>query len=160
MSAENAMDDKRGRRRRRKVEEDEAADIEEIDEEEDDDARGLTERKGRATPGRRTTVEVAQTGNVVTRPLRGALGYLEDVRSELGKVTWPTRAETIRLTTVVLVVSIAAALALGVVVSPIFTALIRIGVESAPILLVIIFVGAIGATIWYVRSSNRGGPGY
>lgn len=158
MTAENAMDDKRGRRRR-KVEPDEETDIDETDEDEDE-ARGLSERKGRATPGRRATAEVAQTGNFVTRPVRGLLAYLDDVRSELGKVTWPTRAETTRLTTVVLAVSVAAALILGAVISPIFTTLVRIGVEEAPVILAIVFVAAIVGAVWYIRAGNRGGPGY
>jgi preprotein translocase subunit SecE len=36
--------------------------------------------------------------------------YFKDVRAELSKVTWPTREEGIRLTGVVLAVTIAAAI--------------------------------------------------
>jgi preprotein translocase SecE subunit len=39
--------------------------------------------------------------------------WLQDIISELRKVTWPTRQETANLTMVVLVVSIAVGLALG-----------------------------------------------
>jgi preprotein translocase subunit SecE len=38
--------------------------------------------------------------------------YFKDTRAELAKVTWPTREEGIRLTTVVLVVTTIAAIAL------------------------------------------------
>lgn len=34
------------------------------------------------------------------------IGFLKDVRSELGKVVWPTRQQTIQLTVLVLVISI------------------------------------------------------
>jgi preprotein translocase subunit SecE len=40
------------------------------------------------------------------------LRYFRDTRAELGKVTWPTREEGIRLTGVVLAVTTVAALAL------------------------------------------------
>ena len=36
---------------------------------------------------------------------RRRFGWLRDIRDELRKVTWPTRAETLHLTMVVLVVS-------------------------------------------------------
>ncbi len=39
--------------------------------------------------------------------------WLQDIISELRKVTWPTRQETTNLTMVVLVVSVAVGLALG-----------------------------------------------
>lgn len=42
-------------------------------------------------------------------------GWLEDIISELKKVTWPTRDETIYLTTVVIIVSVAAGTALGLI---------------------------------------------
>jgi preprotein translocase subunit SecE len=53
----------------------------------------------------------------VTQQKRGIrLGvprWLEEIISELKKVTWPTRQETFYLATVVIVVSLAAGLALG-----------------------------------------------
>ncbi len=39
--------------------------------------------------------------------------FLKEVRSELAKVVWPTRKETIRLTAVVIGVSLAVGLFLG-----------------------------------------------
>lgn len=54
-----------------------------------------------------------------TQPKRrlklGAPGWFTDIISELKKVTWPTRDETLYLTMVVVVVSVAAGVALGLV---------------------------------------------
>ena len=52
------------------------------------------------------------------RQRRGFLAFLrprwvEDIISELRKVTWPTRQDTVNLTMVVVVVSVAVGLALG-----------------------------------------------
>lgn len=45
---------------------------------------------------------------------------VQDTRSELRKITWPTREETVRLTIVVLALSVVLALFLGVVVDQAF----------------------------------------
>jgi preprotein translocase subunit SecE len=42
-------------------------------------------------------------------------GWFEEIVSELRKVTWPTREETAYLTTVVIIVALAAGTALGLV---------------------------------------------
>jgi preprotein translocase SecE subunit len=52
------------------------------------------------------------------RQRRGFLAFLrprwvEDIISELRKVTWPTRQDTVNLTVVVIVVSVAVGVALG-----------------------------------------------
>lgn len=39
--------------------------------------------------------------------------YFKEVRQEMSKVTWPTRQETIRQTTLVIVISLTVALFLG-----------------------------------------------
>ncbi|PJE67610.1 preprotein translocase subunit SecE [Candidatus Shapirobacteria bacterium CG10_big_fil_rev_8_21_14_0_10_40_9] len=39
--------------------------------------------------------------------------FLKEVRSELGKVSWPTRKEAIRLTAVVIFVSLAVGIFIG-----------------------------------------------
>ncbi len=44
----------------------------------------------------------------------------QDTRAELRKITWPTREETIRLTLVVIALSITLALFLGVIVDRAF----------------------------------------
>jgi preprotein translocase subunit SecE len=41
------------------------------------------------------------------------LSFVKEVRVELSKVTWPTRAETINLTILVVLISVAAGLYLG-----------------------------------------------
>lgn len=40
--------------------------------------------------------------------------YLQEVRTELNKVSWPSRQQTLNMTMVVVLVSLAAALYLGV----------------------------------------------
>ncbi len=42
-------------------------------------------------------------------------GFFGDIVSEMKKVTWPTRAETIRLTIVVIVISLIIGLYLGII---------------------------------------------
>jgi preprotein translocase subunit SecE len=46
---------------------------------------------------------------------RGRLSFIGEVTSELKKVVWPTRQEAIHLTTIVIVVSIAVGIILGIV---------------------------------------------
>lgn len=41
--------------------------------------------------------------------------FLTDIQEELKKVTWPTRKETVRLTTVVIVLSLIIALYVGII---------------------------------------------
>ena len=128
-------------------------------ESEDSQTRGITAPKGRATPGRRTqeVEEVkADTGIVgtITSPFRGMVEYWEGVRSEMQKVIWPTRAETQRLATIVLAVTIIASLVLGII-SAVFTAVIAAGLTSPIVFGVIFLVAVVGFAI-YLRSSNRG----
>jgi len=164
MSAEDTLNEKpkrrRGLRRQAVVEPVEA--IEEVDDESDDEddessERGLTGKKGRATPGRRTQeVEVAESGgNFITRTVRGLGDYIEGVRSEVQKVVWPTRAETRRLTSIVLSVTIISALVLGAI-SFIFNELFFIGLQN-PVVFGIVFVVAVVVYILYLRQSNKRG---
>jgi preprotein translocase SecE subunit len=74
----------------------------------------------KAKPGRRPAVvpTAPKTPRQAPRQRRGFLSFLrprwvEDIISELRKVTWPTREDTVNLTIVVLVVSMAVGLALG-----------------------------------------------
>ena len=72
--------------------------------------------KGRPTPkaSEVRTRAAGRTGLINRIPIvRGIVGYFRGVWSEMGKVTWPTREETTRLTGVVLGVTIAFALGLG-----------------------------------------------
>lgn len=57
----------------------------------------------------------AQSQSLVERipVVRGIAGYFHGVRTELAKVTWPSREETLRLTGVVLAVTVFFSIALG-----------------------------------------------
>lgn len=136
-------------------------DVDSVEEEESasTSTRGITAPKGRATPGRRTQEveeDKSETGIVatVTSPFRSIGEYWEGVRSELQKVVWPTRAETQRLGTIVLVVTIIASLVLGAL-SLIFNAIIAAGL-STPIVFGVILVLAVVGFAVYLRTANRG----
>ena len=74
----------------------------------------------KAKPGRRPVVvpPAPKALRQAPRQRRGFLAFLrprwlEDIISELRKVTWPTRQDTVHLTFVVVVVSVAVGLALA-----------------------------------------------
>lgn len=134
--------------------------VEDDGEDEVSETRGITAPKGRATPGRRTqeVEEVkAESGIVstITSPFRSIAEYWEGVRSELQKVIWPTREETQRLATIVLVVTIISSIVLGLL-SLIFSALIAAGLTSPLVVFGGVFLVAVVAFGFYLRSSNRG----
>ena len=52
------------------------------------------------------------TRTTAVKPENPLVRYFKDTRAELAKVTWPTREEGIRLTTVVLVVTTISAIVL------------------------------------------------
>lgn len=146
--AENQIDQKQGRRRRN-AQPDTEPDSELMAdyEESESTTRGITGGKGRATPGRRNQLAVEPEGNAVTRPISGVREYLETVRAELGKVAWPTRPETLRLTGIVLMTLVASAIVLGLIALG-FTELFRIGLNQPFILFGVIFAAvAIGFVI-------------
>lgn len=166
---QNTLDGSSKRRRgrlRREPQETTAVKAYEVEEELEDDAddetpvRGLTERKGRATPGRRThEIEATQSeGNFFTRRVRGLREYFQGVRSELQKVVWPTREETRRLTTIVLSVTIASAIVLGII-SLLFSELFALGLRS-PLIFGVVFVLILGGFVYYLRTNNRRTPSY
>ncbi len=167
---QKTLDDnsKRRRGRQRRESEQAAVNTYEVEDELDDaldaedvsPAKGLTERKGRPTPGRRTQeVEITKKeGNFITRPIRGLREYFEGVRSELQKVIWPTREETRRLTTIVLSVTITSAIVLGVI-SLLFQDLFSLGLRS-PLVFAVVFVLILGGFVYYLRSNNRRTPTY
>lgn len=168
MSAGDTLEDKRKRRRELRRQAAEATPVDSVeaedelmeDDEDDgeDSGRGISERKGRATPSRRAQLEVEEAkaeGNFITRPLRGLRDYLEGVRSEVQKVAWPTREETRRLTVIVLVVTILASITLGVI-SLLFNLFINAGLQTGGS--GIFFVALIAAVVVfgvYLRRSNR-----
>lgn len=116
-----------------------------------EESKRITSTKGRATPGRRQVEAAPETR-------RGPLGrlrdYLDGVRSELDKVAWPTRQEVIGLFRVVLFVTIASAIVLGLVAF-LFNELFAIGLQQ-PIVFVIVGV-AVAAITFVVLRGNRGG---
>lgn len=155
MPVDKTMGEQQESRRRRRRSETAVVASEAEAELQDDvaEARSLTEAKGRATPSRRRQEEPEEKGNLVTRVGRGLSEYFQGVRSELGKVAWPTREETRRLTQIVLVTLIISALILGAI-SLLFTELFRIGLATPAILLAAIFIPvAIGLV--YARMSSR-----
>lgn len=132
----------------------------EVDDAEEVETRGLSERKGRITPGRRT-LEIEETrseGNFITRTVRGLREYFEGVRSELQKVVWPTREEARRLTGIVLSVTIAASIVLGII-SLVFNEIFALGLRS-PAVFVVIFVLILGGFVYYLRTNSRRTPSY
>jgi preprotein translocase subunit SecE len=160
MSTEDKLDSRSKRRRWRKEQAEEAlveAEVAEDDGDEEDeaDSRGLTAKKDRATPSRRQREEAeeVQSGNIVTRPVIRLVEYLRDVRSELGKVTWPTREEALQLTRIVLLTTIVSSLILGLI-TLLFTELFKVGLQ-APLIFAGLFVMVVASVIWYLR---RGTP--
>ncbi|MDZ4766076.1 MAG: preprotein translocase subunit SecE [Chloroflexota bacterium] len=139
---------------------DEADELEALDEGEadaDDDARGLTAGKGRVTPGRRNQADESEGGNAITRGVRGMGNYIEGVRGELKKVSWPTRDETRRLTIIVLTTLFIASIVLGVVISGFFNELFRLGLNNPAILLgfmVVVVGGSIAFYQFRIRRSS------
>jgi preprotein translocase SecE subunit len=89
--------------------------VEEADD--DDDAVDAVVRKDRPTPSARELKArgAGSTGLVNRIPVvRSVWAYFRGVASEMQKVTWPTREETTHLTSVVLGVTIAFAIGLGI----------------------------------------------
>ncbi len=107
-------------------------------------------RKDRPAPARRE----AQTGkgNIITRFLRGIVNYFTSTRAEIQKVTWPTRAESLRLSGIVLGVTVVSSIALGIL-DFLYGELFRIGF-NAPIVFgvaaIVLAVVVVGAT-WVTR---------
>ncbi len=89
-------------------------------------------RKDKPTSTRR---ESEGKGNFITRPLRGIVGYFTATRAELQKVTWPTREESLRLSGIVIAMTIFFSLALGSM-DYLYGQLFRLGF-STPVIFVI-----------------------
>lgn len=102
--AENgAVESDSRRRRRRSTETD------------DNTSQQLSTRKDRPTPARQAKPRGTGSSGLVNRiwGIRHMVAYFRGVAGELGKVTWPSREETTRLTAVVLGVTAAFAIVLG-----------------------------------------------
>jgi preprotein translocase subunit SecE len=163
MSAEKTIGEKEGGRRRRRRQEE--PEMPEVDNEEDEgdesesDSRGITQAKGRATPGRRTAGEEEDQGNFLVRTFRSIREYFEGVRSEMDKVAWPTREDTQRLTIIVLTTTILFSLALGGV-GFVFGELFRIGLGAPLLLLGFMFISVVGGLIWMRVRGKRSDTSY
>ena len=80
--------------------------------------RGLRERLHLGAPAASEARPAQRTGRTAAKaaPSENRLRrFFRETRSELKKVTWPTREQTIRLTTIVIGVSVAVGAAIGVV---------------------------------------------
>lgn len=67
--------------------------------------------KDRATPSSREVNK--RGGNIITRFFGNVRDYITSTLAELRKVTWPSRQDTIRLSAIVLIVTIVFSIALG-----------------------------------------------
>jgi preprotein translocase subunit SecE len=166
MSAE--INEKRGRRRRAADTKTQVVDtdsqvIAENQEMAEAVQKGITAPKGRPTVGRRNRQQVEEPeGNVVTRTISAPQEYIQGVREELRKVSWPNREEVFRLTRVVLVVTVLAAVTLGAI-SFAFTILFQQGLQN-PLIFVVFFAVAAGMAFlgyrYYRRTSGDITPNY
>ena len=57
---------------------------------------------------------MAKSKNETTKKVHPVIRYLRETRAEMAKVTWPTRQEWIRLSGIVLAVTVVMAFILGV----------------------------------------------
>ena len=118
----------------------------------------ITDKKGKATPGRRTrkvkTTKAEPQGNKVTRPLYATVDYFSNVRSELNKVAWPSRHDTRRLTILCINVTIASALFLGFL-AVIWSEFMRIGLNPGYAwMLLAMIVAMIGGAFYMIRRGS------
>lgn len=138
---------RRGRRRRAAVEE--VEEVVESVEEDDTASRGITAKKGYATAGRRTTGQDEPER-------RGLIARIQDyyvgVRSELDKVSWPTQADVVRLMRLVVIVTLLAAILLGLL-SLGFAQLFISGLDNP--LVFLIFGVIIAALSFFIWRANR-----
>ncbi len=151
MAVDEAVENKSRRRRNRAEEE-----VEEVELDAEGE-RALTTSKGRITPGRRNKQTEEGGGNFVVRTFRSIREYLQGVQDELDKVVWPTREELVRLTRIVMMVTIASAIGLGTI-SIGFTQLFRAGLEN-PLVFVVFGIAVVGAYIvirqWFKRNQQQ-----
>ena len=120
--------------------------------------RAITEKKGKATPGRRSrkvkTAKVEPQGNAVTRPLYMTVDYFSNVRSELNKVAWPSRHDTRRLTILCINVTIVSAIFLGIL-AVIWSEFMRIGLNPGMAwMLLAVIVAMVGGALFMIRRGS------
>jgi preprotein translocase SecE subunit len=89
----------------------------------------------------------------------GIRSYLSDVRTELNKVSWPSREDVIRLTRIVLATITVASITLGVLSITLsyllddahFTGVLDAIHIGKPLFLAVLFIAIIGVTWWSFR---------
>jgi preprotein translocase SecE subunit len=109
------------------------------------------------TKKERKATKSKEEGNFLTNTITNIRTYFGEVRSELNKVSWPERADVIRLTRIVLLVTIISGLFLGAI-SIFFSKLVEFGIESGTnnwLVFVVIFLVIIGITIYWFRRDNQ-----
>lgn len=139
--------ERRARRKRRRREEQAAATQNEAAVE--SDASGVTAKKGTITRKQTEVLKERSRGKrsgAENLPVVGrAVTYFQGVVAEIQKVTWPTREEARRLTGIVLAVTVAFSIALGIV-DALFGVWFREGLENtATFIIIAIPVVSIGS---------------
>jgi len=89
----------------------------------------------------------------VTRFFHTVAEYFATTRAELQKVTWPTRQETVRLSGIVIAVTIVSSIALGSL-DYLYGALFRLGFNT-PVIFVIFAVVLIVAVGGFTLANRR-----
>lgn len=120
-----------------------------------EEERGLTARKGRATPGRRDTEE--DEGNVVVRSVGGVREYIEGVQSEISKVTWPTRDEVRNLSAIVLAATFLSSVVLGLITLG-YSDLFKLGLAQPMFFLGFFVIVIVAGFVIFRRSQKRVSP--
>jgi len=127
---------------------------------EEQDSNAITEKKGRATPGRRQRRKSKSSnknepqGNALTRPIYMTIDYFNNVRAEMQKVSWPSREDTRRLTIMCINVTIASALFLGGL-SVILTQFIELGlVPGNSWMLLGVIVAMVAGAFYAIRRGS------
>ena len=118
----------------------------------------ITQKKGKATPGRRArkvkNTKAEPQGNAITRPLYATVDYFSNVRSELNKVAWPSREDTRRLTILCINVTIASAIFLGLL-AVIWSEFMRVGLNPGNAwMLLAVIVAMVGGAFFMIRRGS------
>jgi preprotein translocase SecE subunit len=114
-------------------------------------------RKDRPTPSQRP--DTVKSSNPLVRVYQNAVEYFQEVRSELSKVAWLSREDTLRLTYIVLIVTAVSAAFLGLV-SFLFGVLVQsMATASSAVLSGVITIALIigVAGVWLFRDRIFGG---
>ena len=82
--------------------------------------------------------------------------FLQQVKGELQKVTWPTRQESLRLSGIVIAVTIVSSIALGLL-DYLYGELFRLGFASPVIFLIVGVILVVGVGGFTLVTRQRGG---